>query len=117
MLSLGRGAKNCTLREPCTEQDYYEIHTACDSEHRVCITCTHKVFFTRKIVRKGNNHSTLNGLIVVASGACIMLKSDLTHRLMVRKVHMNILCKNRKFGIIHHYQSQVHETTKFFSQP
>lgn len=30
----GRGAKNCTLREPCTEQDYYEIHTACDSEHK-----------------------------------------------------------------------------------
>ena len=74
VLSLGRGAKNCTLREPCTEQDYYEIHTACDSEHKVCITnlsCAHEVFFTREIVRKDNNHSILNKLIVVASGACI----------------------------------------------
>ena len=34
-LSLGRGAKNCTQRKPCTEQDYYEIRTACDSEHKV----------------------------------------------------------------------------------
>ncbi|XP_068712559.1 endosome/lysosome-associated apoptosis and autophagy regulator family member 2-like isoform X1 [Montipora foliosa] len=30
----GRGAKNCTQRKPCTEQDYYEIRTACDSEHK-----------------------------------------------------------------------------------
>ena len=72
MLSLGRGAKNCTLREPCTEQDYYEIHTACDSEHKVCTTCAHEVFLTREIIsEKAQQSFTLNGLIVVASGACI----------------------------------------------
>ena len=31
----GRGATNCTLRKPCTEQDYYDIRTACDSDHKV----------------------------------------------------------------------------------
>lgn len=30
----GRGATNCTLRKPCTEQDYYDIRTACDSDHK-----------------------------------------------------------------------------------
>ena len=78
------------------------------------VYCAHEVFFTREIVRKDNNRSTLNRLIVVASGVC-MLKSDLTHRFIVGKVHMNILCEYRICGIIQHYQSQVHETTKFFS--
>ena len=35
--SKARGARNCTLRKPCTEQDYYDIRTACDSEHKVCV--------------------------------------------------------------------------------
>ncbi|XP_078343658.1 endosome/lysosome-associated apoptosis and autophagy regulator family member 2-like isoform X2 [Oculina patagonica] len=33
----GRGSKNCTLRKPCTEQDFYDIRTACDSDHKTQI--------------------------------------------------------------------------------
>ncbi|CAH3117900.1 unnamed protein product [Porites lobata] len=28
----GRGAKNCSQRKPCTQQDYYDIRTACDDQ-------------------------------------------------------------------------------------
>ena len=40
----------------------------------------------------------VNGLIVAASGTCVKLKSDLTHRSIVCLVHLNIF-NNRKCAI------------------
>lgn len=46
----GRGARNCTLRKPCTQQDYYEIRTACDSDHK---TQVKYMWIEPKICRDG----------------------------------------------------------------
>lgn len=31
----GEGWAECKVRPPCSEKDYFQIHTACDSEGRV----------------------------------------------------------------------------------
>ena len=41
---------NCTMRKACTEQDYYDIRTACDDEHKVWGHCFEKKYIKQFIL-------------------------------------------------------------------
>ena len=54
---------NCTMRKPCTEQDYYDIRTACDNEHKVWGHFFEKNYIEQlslilsRFLEKENNHA------------------------------------------------------------